>query len=127
MMLIMLPASLSFIGFVQFMSKSHLMNSYIPLIIPSIASAGTVLFMKQYMDSCNRLFMDETVSEEITKRVFETTVEIIRNDDSSFEKLVGQISTKGGTTEAGINVLKQHDLGNIFDDCMNEAISKVRN
>ena len=51
MMLIMLPASLSFIGFVQFMSKSHLMNSYIPLIIPSIASAGTVLFMKQYMDS----------------------------------------------------------------------------
>lgn len=51
MMLIMLPASLSFIGFVQFMSKAHLMNSYIPLIIPSIASAATVLFMKQYMDS----------------------------------------------------------------------------
>lgn len=51
MTLIMLPASLSFIGFVQFMSKIHLMNSYIPLIIPSIASAATVLFMKQYMDS----------------------------------------------------------------------------
>ena len=51
MMLIMLPASLSFIGFVQFMSKLHLTNSFIPLIIPSIASAGTVLFMKQYMDS----------------------------------------------------------------------------
>ena len=51
MMLIMLPASLSFIGFCQFMSKAHLMNSFIPLIIPSIASAGTVLFMKQYMDS----------------------------------------------------------------------------
>ena len=51
MMLIMLPASLSFIGFVQFMSKAHLMNSYIPLIIPSIASAGTVLFLKQYLES----------------------------------------------------------------------------
>lgn len=51
MTLIMLPASLSFIGFVQFMSKIHLMNNYIPLIIPSIASAATVLFMKQYMDS----------------------------------------------------------------------------
>ena len=51
MILIMLPASLSFIGFVQFMSKIHLMNSYIPLVIPSIASAATVLFMKQYMDS----------------------------------------------------------------------------
>jgi multiple sugar transport system permease protein len=51
MMLIMLPASLSFIGFVQFMSKLHLTNSFIPLIIPSIASAGTVLFMKQYLES----------------------------------------------------------------------------
>lgn len=51
MVLIMLPASLSFIGFYQFMSKIHLTDSYIPLIIPSIAAAGTVLFMKQYMDS----------------------------------------------------------------------------
>ena len=51
MMLIMLPASLSFIGFVQFMSRIHLMNSFIPLIVPSIASAGTVLFMKQYLES----------------------------------------------------------------------------
>jgi len=50
-MLIMLPASLSFIGFCQFISKIHLMNSFIPLIIPSIASAGTVLFMKQYLES----------------------------------------------------------------------------
>ena len=39
MMLIMLPATLSFIGFVQFMSKIHLMNSFIPLIIPSIANS----------------------------------------------------------------------------------------
>lgn len=51
MMLIMLPASLSFIGFCQFISKIHLMNSFIPLIIPSIASAGTILFMKQYLES----------------------------------------------------------------------------
>ncbi len=82
--------------------------------------------MKQYMDSCNKLFMDETVGAEITKRVFETAVDIIRNDDSSFEKLVEQISTKGGTTEAGINVLMQGNLDSIFDACMNEAISRVK-
>ncbi len=39
MMLIMLPASLSFIGFCQFISKIHLMNSFIPLIIQSPLSA----------------------------------------------------------------------------------------
>jgi multiple sugar transport system permease protein len=51
MMLIMLPASLSFIGFYQFVAKIHLLDTYIPLIIPGIASAVTVLFLKQYMDS----------------------------------------------------------------------------
>lgn len=51
MVLIMLPASLSFIGFYQFVAKIHLTDTYIPLIVPGIASAVTVLFLKQYMDS----------------------------------------------------------------------------
>lgn len=51
MTLILLPASLSFIGFYQFMARLHMTDNYIPLIIPSIASAGTVLFMKQYLES----------------------------------------------------------------------------
>ncbi|MBP5442703.1 MAG: carbohydrate ABC transporter permease [Treponema sp.] len=51
MTLIMLPASLSFIGFYQFMAKIHLTNTYIPLIVPAMAAAGTVLFIKQYLES----------------------------------------------------------------------------
>lgn len=51
LIMMMLPASLSFIGFYQFMARLKLLNSYIPLIIPSIASAGTVLFIRQYMSS----------------------------------------------------------------------------
>ncbi len=51
LLIMMLPASLSFIGFYQFMSKLHLLDNYIPLIIPSIAAASTVLFLRQYMQS----------------------------------------------------------------------------
>ncbi len=51
LVVIMIPGTLSFIGFYQFMAKLHLTNSFIPLIIPTIASAGTVLFLRQYMDS----------------------------------------------------------------------------
>lgn len=47
----MLPASISFIGFYQFMSAIHLTDSFIPLIVPAIAGAATVLFMRQYMAS----------------------------------------------------------------------------
>jgi multiple sugar transport system permease protein len=51
LVIIMLPATLSIIGFFQFVSRIRLRDSYIPLIIPSIAAAGTVLFLRQYMMS----------------------------------------------------------------------------
>ncbi|GMO58112.1 MAG: arabinose ABC transporter permease AraQ [Treponemataceae bacterium] len=51
LVIMMLPASLSFIGFYQFMSRLHLLDNYVPLIIPSIAAAGTVMFLRQYMQA----------------------------------------------------------------------------
>jgi multiple sugar transport system permease protein len=47
----MLPGSLTFIGFYQLMATWGLTDSYIPLIMPSIAAAGAVLFIRQYMMS----------------------------------------------------------------------------
>ena len=54
MFLIMLPGTLSFIGFYQFMAKLGLTGDwkgFIPLTIPSISSAATVMFIHQYMES----------------------------------------------------------------------------
>jgi multiple sugar transport system permease protein len=51
LVIMMLPASLSFIGFYQFVAWLHLLDSFIPLILPGIAAAGTVLFLRQYMSS----------------------------------------------------------------------------
>ena len=82
--------------------------------------------MKQYTDACCKLFADETVSDEITRRVFETAIDMVRNDNSSFDRLVEQISTRGGTTEAGINVLKGSELGNTMDECFDAALARVR-
>jgi len=47
----MLPATLSFIGFYQSMVRLGLRNSYLPLIIPSIAAPVTVFFLRQYLSS----------------------------------------------------------------------------
>ena len=51
LVIMMLPASLTFIGFYQFMARLKLLDNYIPLIIPGIAAAATVLFLRQYMMS----------------------------------------------------------------------------
>ena len=47
----MIPGQLSLIGFYQLCTKMHLVNSYLPLILPAIASPGTVFFLKQYTEA----------------------------------------------------------------------------
>ncbi|MDR0319950.1 MAG: carbohydrate ABC transporter permease [Treponema sp.] len=51
LVIMMLPGSLTFIGFYQLMVTWRLTNTYIPLILPGIAAAATVLFIRQYMTS----------------------------------------------------------------------------
>ena len=51
LMIMMVPAQVSALGFVNLMNDMGLKNSYIPLILPSIAAPATFFFMKQYMES----------------------------------------------------------------------------
>lgn len=47
----MIPGQLGLIGFYNLCTKLHLVNSYVPLIIPAIAAPGTVFFLRQYIQS----------------------------------------------------------------------------
>ena len=51
MIILMVPTVASALGFIKQMSDMHLMNSFIPLVVPSIASPVVFFFIKQYMDS----------------------------------------------------------------------------
>ena len=68
---------------------------------------------------------DAVVSEEVTTRIFENVIEIVRNEDKTFETLIEQISTKGGTTEAGISKLKNSNLSEIINQCIDTAYDRV--
>lgn len=45
----MIPTQVSIVGFFTFMFKLGLNNTYVPLIVPAIASPAIVFFMRQYM------------------------------------------------------------------------------
>lgn len=51
MALIMIPPQLSMVGFLQFIGSMRLVGTYIPLIIPAIASPMAVFFFLQYLKS----------------------------------------------------------------------------
>ena len=49
--IIMIPGQVTATGFYMFMYRINWINSYWPLIIPSIAAASTVFFFKQYLEA----------------------------------------------------------------------------
>lgn len=51
MLIMMVPVQVSTLGFVDLMGKMDLLDSFIPLIVPSIAAPIVFFFMKQYMES----------------------------------------------------------------------------
>lgn len=46
-----IPTQISALGFIELITAMNLKDTFIPLIIPAIASPATFFFMKQYMES----------------------------------------------------------------------------
>lgn len=59
MAIMMVPSQITIIGFYRFMLKLHLVDTYIPLILPAIAAPAVVFFMRQYMASTLSIEMIE--------------------------------------------------------------------
>lgn len=51
LMIMMIPTQVTALGFVQLVSKLKLEDSFIPLIVPTIAAPITFYYIKQYMES----------------------------------------------------------------------------
>lgn len=51
LMVMMIPTQVTALGFVQLVSKMKLEDSFIPLIVPTIAAPVTFYYLKQYMES----------------------------------------------------------------------------
>lgn len=59
LLIMMIPTQVTALGFVQLVSKMKLENSFIPLIVPSVAVPVTFFYMKQYMESALPLSLVE--------------------------------------------------------------------
>lgn len=51
LLIMMIPTQVSTLGFLNLMESFGLMDSFVPLIVPSIAAPIVFFFMKQYMES----------------------------------------------------------------------------
>ena len=59
LMIMMIPTQVTALGFLQLVGKMGLNDSFVPLIVPSIAAPVTFFYMKQYMESALPLSLVE--------------------------------------------------------------------
>ena len=59
LMIMMIPTQVTALGFIKLVTKMGLMDSFIPLIVPTIASPVVFFYMKQYMESALPLSLIE--------------------------------------------------------------------
>ena len=75
----------------------------------------------------NTLINDEEKSKEITIRVFENVINMVKLEECSFNDIICRIATKGGTTEAGLNNLNQELITENLERCMKKSYEKANN
>jgi pyrroline-5-carboxylate reductase len=89
--------------------------------------AFAACMMNSYQKASNSLLNDDKKSKEITIRIFENVINMAKNEDSSFDDIVCRITTKGGTTEAGIKNLNQELITENLELCMRKSYEKANN
>lgn len=83
--------------------------------------------MNSYQKAANSLFHDNEKSKEITVRVFENVINMVKREECSFDDIICRIATKGGTTEAGMNNLNQELITENLELCMKKSYERTRN
>ncbi len=89
--------------------------------------AFAACLMNSYQKASNTLINDDEKSKEITIRIFENVINMIKKEDCSFDDIICRITTKGGTTEAGIKNLNQELITENLKVCMKKSYEKANN
>ncbi|MBO3064178.1 pyrroline-5-carboxylate reductase [Staphylococcus shinii] len=79
---------------------------------------------EQYVTAGTRLGLEKAQVEESIRNLIIGTSKMIERSELSMEQLRKNITSKGGTTQAGLNALSQHDLESVFEDCLKAAVNR---
>lgn len=112
------------LGYVWKLDEDSL--NYITITAASgLAFAASV--MDSYQKAANTLFSHPDTSKDITLRVFENVIDMVKKEGCSFEDIVARITTKGGTTEAGMKHLNPEQITENLESCMKKSYEKAGN
>ena len=79
---------------------------------------------EQYVTAGTRLGLEKLQVEESIRNLIIGTSKMIERSDLGMDQLRKNITSKGGTTQAGLDTLSKYDLESIFEDCLKSAVDR---
>ena len=73
-----------------------------------------------------KLGFNEEIAKTLVIETFRGSVNLISSNKLSAEKLVNYVATKGGTTEAGLRVMKRNNIHKVFQEVFKKSYLKAR-
>ena len=95
LMVMMIPTQVTALGFLQLVTKMKLTDSFIPLIVPSIAAPVTFFYLKQYMEATLPLAIVEAARIDGAGefRIFNTIILPIMKPAIAVQAIFGFVSS----------------------------------
>lgn len=76
--------------------------------------------------SAEKLGFKRNISKTIVRQTFKGTINLFLQSNNSARELVDQVSTKGGTTEAGLKKMNQYKIHKAFIDLTKSAYQRAK-
>ena len=87
---------------------------------------GFVFYLIDAMEkAANKLGLDEEINKRLILQTFLGSLKLLKNNKKSASELAKSIAIKGGTTEAGIKVMKKNNIHKIFSNILSSAYIKA--
>lgn len=81
---------------------------------------------EQYISAANQLGLSREDTDIAVRNLIIGTAKMLENSELSLDQLRENITSKGGTTKAGLDALAKHPIEEIFVDCLTEALNRSK-
>ena len=93
--------------------------------VTGVSGSGPAYFfylMEAIYNAAVKNGLDESIANQLTLQTALGAAELARSSEVDFSTLRKQVTSPGGTTQAAINSLKDHNFGELVENAVNQAV-----
>lgn len=92
--------------------------------VTAVSGSGPAYFyyiVQTMIETAKKMGFDESLAALLVKQTMHGAYHVINNSNTDLETLIQKVASKGGTTEAALNLLKKNEFSRIFSDAILRA------